>query len=505
MAVHIALQQDYFNKGLHGYYKKKRKGVSSSVLHQMRLHAINGNVEALDQLIVSENLSVDQPLRESWSALMYACSSLQIHVAAYLIEKGSCTNYHKELFTPLMAACSSSADDELHQQDPETEKHVVNLVHLLRSHGADVNASERHKMSPLMFAAKTGKPLTVECLLGFGASVSAVDNQGYTALHWACQYGHGPCARLLLGAGALPKASTNYGQTPGDLASSAKHHQLAEIVECWSLGSPTETIMASPRAARRCPQALPPASGCPDLEMVLAGLELGHLSSVFAVNKVNLGSFLRLTDADLETMGVSELGIRKRLLSAVAGMHARAWEPSSLPPTPSGAISLPESGPTEYPAPEPCLLYSLPPNPHGPVSLRDALLMFGNVERHLTFLEATVEHVRLRLQTQDASASLRHDTSDASLRTLTDTLACVTQSAGRLAKAGVFLGARVKELGSYAENKPADLVTKSPSAPYWQRSVLIGCMAIAGVAIARHFLTADLKDVSPHDVMLVLG
>ena len=49
--------------------------------------------------------------------------------------------------------------------------------------GIDINAIDRHKVTPLHYAAITASWRAVECLVGWGAKVNAVDSKGDTPLH----------------------------------------------------------------------------------------------------------------------------------------------------------------------------------------------------------------------------------------------------------------------------------------------------------------------------------
>ena len=81
-----------------------------------------------------------------------------------------------------------------------------------------------------------------------------------------------------------------------------------------------------------------------------------------------------------------------------------------------------------------------------PLSLLDALTLIGNVERHATFLEATVVHLRQRLGDGDPSEVLRHNTRDVSLATLETSLRRTELAASRLVSSLTSLDCQVKEV-----------------------------------------------------------
>jgi ankyrin repeat protein len=63
-------------------------------------------------------------------------------------------------------------------------------VRRLVSVGADVDATNRHGATPLLWACLKGHVQVVKELVERGADMEAKDNHGCTPLHWACSYGH---------------------------------------------------------------------------------------------------------------------------------------------------------------------------------------------------------------------------------------------------------------------------------------------------------------------------
>lgn len=140
-------------------------------LDDFRISAMKGNLSAVKSYI-DGGVPVGQVLRSGWTALMYAASCGRWEVVQYLLEKDANPNFHKELFTPLMAACASSH---------ENEDDLAKCVELLINSGANINASERHKVTPLMFACKEKKAKIVKTLLQRDdIKVDLQDHRGWT-------------------------------------------------------------------------------------------------------------------------------------------------------------------------------------------------------------------------------------------------------------------------------------------------------------------------------------
>lgn len=460
---------------------------ASQQLHELRHAVLQGRLEAVTKLL-DAGVCVDQTLRQGWTALMFASSAAQVAVVRLLLQREADPNAHKELFTPLMAACASSvrdpnnnnntnstassitsdftdsskvqADDQLVDS---SESRLLSVVELLVSHGATVNSTERHRLTPLMFASKGGRPTLVRSLLKAGALPNMQDNKGWSALCWACHGAHGVCTRELLTAAADASLTTTHGQTAAEIARSQHHYKLAEVVEAAALGTP---IGPSSLPASSCTLVLPspPPSRCTDLDMVLAGLELTHLSAIFARHKIDLAGFLRLTAGELAAMGISEVGVQRRLLTAIAEMHRKAWQPTSLAPLSAEPF----------------------------ISLVDATSMLGNVNKHVTFLEATLAFLRQQLESSPASKHLHHNTTNTSITTLISTADQAAASITRLHDTTRYLTSHLRELSQCSTHLPSDLVgSRGPDPPrVWRR-------AVAAAAAAASLLFAALWGLRP--------
>lgn len=136
---------------------------------------MKGNLASVKNHI-EKGVPVNQVLRSGWTALMYAASCGKHQVVEYLLEQQANPNFHKELFTPLMAACASSHEDE---------DDLVKCVEILLTKGANLNATERHKVTPLMFACKEKRQKIVKCLLlRPEVKVDVQDNRGWTVSYF---------------------------------------------------------------------------------------------------------------------------------------------------------------------------------------------------------------------------------------------------------------------------------------------------------------------------------
>jgi hypothetical protein len=117
--------------------------------------------------------------------------------------------------TPLLAAADKDNKD---------------LIVLLLSYKADVNAKNALHETPLHAAAYAGHKDIVEVLLARGAIVNTSSLRGVTPLHYAAEAGSRDVTALLLSKGAVVNAKTDRGETPLHLAVSNGHKDVAELL-----------------------------------------------------------------------------------------------------------------------------------------------------------------------------------------------------------------------------------------------------------------------------------
>ena len=103
------------------------------------------------------------------------------------------------------------------------------IVQLLLSKGASVEAMDRVKGTPLHVASRNGHTSTVE-LLTKGTSIEATDKYNCTPLHLAAYSGHTSTVQLLLLKGASTEARSSSGRTPLHYAILGGYTSTAELL-----------------------------------------------------------------------------------------------------------------------------------------------------------------------------------------------------------------------------------------------------------------------------------
>ncbi|MFZ9914441.1 MAG: ankyrin repeat domain-containing protein [Phycisphaerales bacterium] len=123
--------------------------------------------------------------------------------------------------TPVMEALvAAKADPNIADRQGRTPlwsavETNLETARFLVEKGADVNARDQIKSSPLLWAAGFGKPETVAYLISKGAEVKAIDDNGWTPLIWAAGLGQAQTVDILVKSGAdLNAADKQTGDTP---------------------------------------------------------------------------------------------------------------------------------------------------------------------------------------------------------------------------------------------------------------------------------------------------
>ena len=93
---------------------------------------------------------------------------------------------------------------------------VVDCVRALLEHGADADAADEHRWTPLMVAADAGRLGVVRALLARGADADATNRHGGTALMVASYAGHEGVADALRAAGADESLRDGAGHAAAD-------------------------------------------------------------------------------------------------------------------------------------------------------------------------------------------------------------------------------------------------------------------------------------------------
>ncbi|KAG1683588.1 Ankyrin repeat, SAM and basic leucine zipper domain-containing protein 1 [Nymphon striatum] len=234
----------------------------------------------------------------------------------------------QDMFTPLMAVCSSKQNNEAHLQ-----KCIESLIKA----GANVDDFERHHETALMLATREGRLEIVSYLIKNNASLNLIDNRGWTALFWAACKGYGQIVRVLLENKADASIVSFSGQTASDLANSYGYLVIGKTLQDYMDSD------KSPEAKENLMKGLPVKDkrdtpimnesfvSYGELEMFLMGQNLQDLIPLFTNHDIKFPMLLKMDENDLEKIGVHKLGNRHTILKAIAALHKKDWKKSSIP------------------------------------------------------------------------------------------------------------------------------------------------------------------------------
>jgi len=190
----------------------RNDGDSQQSLHE----AVKRNDIALVKSLLDSGVDVNAKDNKGFSPLHFATSG---EVAEILLAQGADVN-SKDNFgcTPVHTAAIHG-----HQE----------VARVLLDEGVDVNVGEEEAFfTPLHLAAKNGHTALVELLLSRGANVNAQHIGRLTPLHWAARTGKSSAAliKLLLVNGADVNARSNLSETPLFLAAIRGNIAVVELL-----------------------------------------------------------------------------------------------------------------------------------------------------------------------------------------------------------------------------------------------------------------------------------
>eukprot|EP00980_Cylindrotheca_fusiformis_P022947 scaffold9948_cov129-Cylindrotheca_fusiformis.AAC.15 len=157
--------------------------------------------------VKSSSVSID--LEDAELYLKCAVEEGKPDAVQLCLDQGASVNcqFKDDLYTPLHTACSSSTPDDSASEGSngksnEDSAGSMQVLQLLLEKGADGNACNKWRETPLLIAANNGHRTAVEALLKHGADPSLCSEAGWSALTFAAHKGYDDIVALLLRAGA---------------------------------------------------------------------------------------------------------------------------------------------------------------------------------------------------------------------------------------------------------------------------------------------------------------
>lgn len=129
--------------------------------------------------------------------------------------------------------------DQINLKNPETHftflhhfafRGDIELLTWALRNGADINAQNTMKKTPLHLAAEQNQATAVKVLLESGADLMPKTLAGFTPLHLAVLNGHEDVVRTLLEHGGVDEHADSVHGTPVEMASAGKNSKIQEML-----------------------------------------------------------------------------------------------------------------------------------------------------------------------------------------------------------------------------------------------------------------------------------
>ncbi|XP_033745671.1 LOW QUALITY PROTEIN: ankyrin repeat, SAM and basic leucine zipper domain-containing protein 1-like [Pecten maximus] len=436
------------------------KGHKNSIgMDDLRTAALRDNVEMIKSL-TEQGLNVDAELRAGWTALMYAANMANLQVVEYLLDSGANPNSHADLYSVLMACCASTS-----RFTERLEKCVAKLL----DKGADVNAHDRYHLSPLMYAVREGRVGVAKQLVDAGANIDKQDTRGWTSLTWAISKNKEESVKFLLDNKADPRKKHCDNSTAVDMAKLQENSKIQALLgqgSVQSLVAPVDNCLPQSRVQQAVPSwaSLILYTKCGELELFLGGLDLTNFISLFRGQQVDFATFLRMSDDDLIKMGIHQIGVRKKILDGIHGVHKKEWENTSIPSVQAKHISC-----------------------------ADSVAMVANICKHIKYISSTVGFIREQISTQPQFLEIQDGTSPTQILSYSqDTSRNVTDLEKELQLLNKQLQ-KIVDSGQYAPPDKVKDVKKRKSKLNLKRVFVIGlCVGSIGVTVWKRTSIQEL-------------
>uniref|UniRef100_A0A3Q3KJM7 Ankyrin repeat and SOCS box containing 2a, tandem duplicate 2 n=1 Tax=Mastacembelus armatus TaxID=205130 RepID=A0A3Q3KJM7_9TELE len=201
-------------------YKPLKSQCFSSQLREispLQTLILNGDAEALMDLVRQRSSSLVESNNEGWIALHEAAYHGQLQCVRILVRAhpdsvNTCTLKNQ---TALLLAASQGH---------------VSCVDFLLKHGANPSIANKDGETPLFTACENPNEAIVDLLLQSGAQVNRSCRQGGSPLHEACRHGQLKLCRLLLEAGGKLQTKNIYSIQPLFVAAQHGHANLIHLL-----------------------------------------------------------------------------------------------------------------------------------------------------------------------------------------------------------------------------------------------------------------------------------
>ncbi|XP_025153848.1 uncharacterized protein LOC105186446 [Harpegnathos saltator] len=298
-------------------YHNEEQALESQVINA----CIHGQMDTIYEYLKKND--VDKLLRTGWSLLLHSASYVQFDIMVYLLSHGANPNIYGGEFTPLLALCASRCGL------PET---CLKCLVLLIEAKADVNAVGKHRETALMHACKTKNTEFVMELLKHIDDINFCDNYRQTALNHAVTSNRPDIVSVLLMHDADPDMPDKDGYTPEMIAVREGFKEICELLDVECEKEDYE-IFQIEYWGDLFPELYPRKEKSVHEEILNLLFNMGPCNMerykiLFA--RMELKTFVQLTEDDLCHLGVNITVHRERFLEYLHYFHCQMWKVKTL-------------------------------------------------------------------------------------------------------------------------------------------------------------------------------
>ncbi|PBC28458.1 ankyrin repeat, SAM and basic leucine zipper domain-containing protein 1 [Apis cerana] len=279
-----------------------------------------GQLEIINEYL--ESYDINKFLYNGWTPLLYATSSAQLDVIKYLVNNKADVNKHKDGYTPLMALCSSNKG---------TIEQRIKCLTILIEAGANVNASNKQRQTPLMYACMSQELKFVIELIKYVKNINAYDNRKQTALMYATIANKPEIVKILIENRADITLTDFNDLTANDIASMKGYDKISSLLNFDEAETiPTYQISKMCNWKDMFPSLININNQTVDFDIftILHGMGLEQYTYIF--QGIKLTEFLTLTENDLYHLGMDIKVHRIQFMECLHKFHRKKWSIQSI-------------------------------------------------------------------------------------------------------------------------------------------------------------------------------
>ncbi|XP_078045846.1 uncharacterized protein LOC144474621 isoform X2 [Augochlora pura] len=318
---------------------------------------MSGHLQIIKEYLKSHD--INNFLHDGWTPLLFAAGYAQVETIDYLIKNGADVNKHKDGYTPLMALCSSTKG---------TTENRIKCLTLFMEAKANVNATNKQRQTPLMWACSVQKPEFVEELLKYENNMNAFDNRNQTALMYATIANKPDIVKILIEKG-VDTTLTDYSNLTAREIASLKGYD--KILSLLNPDDEEEIVIGSEISQiRNWTDMFPKLRNIKartidfDVFTILNGMGLEQYTNNF--EGMNLRDVLQLNENSLCNLNIDIKAHRTQFMQQLHKFHKGRWKVNSI-----GVINTS----SEY-------------------TIYDAIIFFGTVAKHTAVIGSSYQYIK---------------------------------------------------------------------------------------------------------------